>query len=144
MIYSPAEDSFLLEEIVRKKSKNQKILDVGCGSGIQMRAAINSGAKSVLGIDIDSESLKLCKKSGLKVKKSNLFSNVKGKFDLIIFNPPYLPKDEREDVKSARATSGGKNGDEIILRFLKKAPKFLEKDGSILLLISSLTLLLNF
>ena len=58
---------------------------------------------------------------------------------VIIFNPPYLPEDKREDAESARNTSGGKRGDEIILRFLKDAGKHLNTNGAILLIVSSLT-----
>ena len=70
---------------------------------------------------------------------SNLFSKVKSKFDLILFNPPYLPEDKREDKESALATTGGKKGDEIILKFLKQSKSYLNKNGTILLLVSSLT-----
>lgn len=139
MIYAPSDDSFLLEEQVKKLSKNKKVLDVGTGSGIQALAAKDSGAKEVLAVDIDEESIKAAKKKNLQVVRSNLFQKVKGRFDLIIFNPPYLPLDEKEDSESAKATTGGKKGDEIILKFLKEAPKHLQRKGNILLLISSLT-----
>jgi methylase of polypeptide subunit release factors len=85
MIYQPAEDSFLLEKYVKKFSKNKSVLDVGSGCGIQAKAAILSGAKSVLAIDINPESVDYIKKAGIHTIKSNLFSKVKGKFDLIIF-----------------------------------------------------------
>lgn len=139
MIYEPAEDSFLLEKVVRKYSKGKKVLDVGTGSGIQAEAALSFGAKKVLAIDIDEEAFEFCRRKKINCLKSDLFSKVNGKFGLIIFNPPYLPRDEREDSESARITSGGKKGDEIILRFLRSAGKFLEKNGKILLLLSSLT-----
>ena len=139
MIYTPREDSFLLEKLVKKYAPKKKVLDIGCGSGIQMEAALKFGAKEVSGVDIYSESVEFCKKKGLNVKKSDLFGKAKGKFDLIIFNPPYLPEDEREDSESAKTTSGGKKGDEIIIRFLKEAGNYLEKNGKILLAVSSLT-----
>lgn len=139
MIYSPKEDSFLLEKQVKKYAKGRRVLDVGSGSGIQAEAALNAEAKSVLATDIDNDSIALLRKKGINCIKSDLFEKVKGKFDLIIFNPPYLPYDKREDVKSACATSGGKRGDEIIVKFLKSAPLFLEKKGIILLVVSSLT-----
>lgn len=141
MIYQPLEDSYLLEKEVVRRAKGKKVLDVGTGSGIQALAAIKSEAKEVLAVDIDAESVKAVKKNGINAIKSDLFSKIKkGKrFDLIIFNPPYLPEDEREDSESSLATSGGKKGDEIIVRFLKNAGKYLEKNGKILMVISSLT-----
>ncbi len=139
MLYNPAEDSYLLKKCVEKYSKGKTVLDIGSGTGIQAIASLNSGAKSVLCSDISLELISFLKKQGLNAIKSNLFSNIKGKFDLIIFNPPYLPEDKREDMESRRATTGGKEGDEIILKFLKQSVKHLEKNGIIFLLVSSLT-----
>ncbi len=139
MIYEPKEDSYLLEKEVMKYSRGKRVLDMGSGSGIQARAALNAGAREATATDIDDESVRELKKKGFKAIQSDLFKNVKGKFGLIIFNPPYLPEDELEDKESGRVTSGGKKGDEIILRFLKDAGMFLEKGGIVLLVVSSLT-----
>ncbi len=135
MIYEPAEDSFLLEEQVKKYAKG-KVLDMGAGSGIQSEAAKNS---DVLAADINPEVVSYLKKKGIKAIESDLFSNIKGKFDLIIFNPPYLPKDKREPKDSSISTAGGEKGNEIIERFLKQAKNYLKKDGKILMVFSSLT-----
>ncbi len=139
MSYRPREDSYLLEEQVIKFSKGKKVLDVGSGSGIQAESALLAGAKSVLAVDIDDESVKSLRKKGLRAVKSDLFSNVKGKFDLIIFNPPYLPHEEKEDLESSRQTAGGKRGDEIILRFFRDVGRHLNYSGIILIVLSSLT-----
>ena len=141
-MYQPSDDSYLLEKQVKKLSTGLSVIDIGSGSGIQALSSLKSGASSVLATDIDAESITHLKKSEsptLKVIKSNLFEKVKGKFDLIIFNPPYLPQDKREPKESQKATTGGKKGDEIILKFLKQAHKHLNKNGSILLLLSSQT-----
>jgi len=139
MIYAPSDDSFLLEKEVKKYAKDKSVLDIGSGSGIQARAASNSGAKSVLASDINSEAVRELKKQKINSIKSDLFEDIDGKFDLIIFNPPYLPEDTREPEKSKLATTGGKKGDEIIIKFLKQAPKYLNKDGIVLIVLSSLT-----
>jgi release factor glutamine methyltransferase len=139
MIYEPAQDSLLIQMIVKKYSKeNSKVLDMGCGSGIQALTAKENGSE-VLAVDIDPEAVKHCKNLGLNSRKSNLFSNVKEKFDLIVFNPPYLPEHELEDEESKRITTGGKEGFEILEKFIPEAKKHLNKDGIILLVISSLT-----
>lgn len=140
MIYSPAEDSFLLEGVVKKISRGKRVLDVGAGSGIQSVAAQKAGAREILATDINPKAVKFCRERGIECIESDLFESVpKKKFDLIIFNPPYLPGDSREDEESALATSGGERGDEIILRFLEDVVKFLEEGGRVLILISSLT-----
>lgn len=139
MIYTPREDSFLLQRYVKGYSKGKQVLDVGTGSGIQAITAKEAGAKKVIACDINHEAVKLVNEKGVETFRSDLFSNIKEKFDLIIFNPPYLPDDEREDDESKLVTTGGKKGDEIIIRFIKQAKEHLNKNGKILLLISSLT-----
>ncbi len=139
MIYQPREDSFLLEKEVKKRAKGKSFLDMGSGTGIQARAAISAGASSVLVADIDKEAIRKLKNQNIPAVCSNLFSKIREKFDIISFNPPYLPEDKLEGRESALATSGGKQGDEIILKFLKQAKSHLKKNGIILLVISSLT-----
>jgi len=141
MIYDSGEDSFLLEEAVRENARGKKVLDVGSGSGIQAEAALEVGASEVLCVDIDEEVVDFLSEKGFRTIKSDLFSEVPSdeKFELIIFNPPYLPADKREDSESSRITSGGLRGDEIMIRFFSEVGDFLEKDGKILIVISSLT-----
>lgn len=115
---------------------------MGTGSGIlAIEAAMQKTVKKVVAVDINEEALVAAKenaeKHGIKnirFIKSNLFSKVKGKFNLIIFNPPYMPSKKIEDV----TVDGGKNGTEITERFLAQAKNHLEKEGKILILVSSL------
>jgi len=148
-IYSPSDDSYLLAESIKKylKNKNKKIsiLDMGSGSGIQAETCRKLGFENVTAADIDKEVVSFLKEKHFKAVESNLFSafkgrlNVKGnpvplRFDLIIFNPPYLPEDKYDKEKD---TSGGKEGFETILKFLKQAKTHLKKEGRIMLLFSS-------
>lgn len=137
MIYDPEEDSFLLSKYVDKYAKG-KVLDLGTGSGIQAETALKY-TKDVLAVDIDKEAVNFVRKKGIKAKISDLFSNVNGKFDLIIFNPPYLPNEKLEDKESKRVTTGGKYGYEILERFFSQVNKYLNKNGKILIVFSSLT-----
>jgi len=139
--YEPAEDSLLLAEQVKRYAQG-KVLDMGTGSGIQAIEA-SKNARSVLAVDINLAALKAAKQNAAKhgirnlsFRRSDLFSNVKGKFDLIIFNPPYLPQDK--GIKDS-AIYGGKQGHELVERFLCEAGNHLADDGAILLLFSSLT-----
>ena len=137
MIYNPLEDSYLLEKYVAKYSFG-KTLDIGTGSGILAITALQN-TKDVIAVDINLEAVNLAKKKGVNSFKSNLFSNVKGKFDTIIFNPPYLPLERLEDKESRLNTTGGKYGYEVISRFLGKVNDYLNKDGIVLIVFSSLT-----
>ena len=139
MIYEPDEDSFLLVKFVKKLAKNKKVLDMGTGFGILAETAIRSGAVDVLAVDINEEVVSYVKSKGIKAKVSDLFLNVDETFDLIVFNPPYLPEDEMEDEETRRITTGGKRGYELLNRFLVDAKRFLNKNGQILIVFSSLT-----
>lgn len=136
MLYEPAEDSFLLQEQVRKYAKG-KVLDLGTGTGIQALTALEK-TKKVLAADINPEAVNHCKKLGIKAIKSNLFQNIKGKFDLIIFNPPYLP-DDNLNLEDDKNYIGGGKGSEILEKFFSQAKKHLNKNGKILIVFSSLT-----
>ena len=142
-IYQPAEDSYLMQDVLKDylkgKSKSIKILDMGSGNGILAESCRDSGFKDVLAVDVNEEAVKFLKERGFKSIKSDLFSEVKGKFDLIIFNPPYLPFDVREPEDSQIQTTGGKEGYEIIVRFLLGMDKNLLEKGVLLLLFSSLS-----
>ncbi len=139
MIYKPAEDSYLLKGQLKNYIKpGMKILDMGTGSGIQAIEAKKLGAE-VLAADINPESIEPLKKLNINAIQSDLFSNIKEKFDLIIFNPPYLPEDPREPEDSKLATTGGKKGNEILSKFLQQAKSHLNNKGKILIVVSSLT-----
>ncbi|MBI4452681.1 methyltransferase [Candidatus Woesearchaeota archaeon] len=139
-IYDHQEDSTMLEKWVRKYAKG-KVLDVGTGSGIQaIAAAQNAKVKSVLATDVQKDVIDYCnaniKNHKIKFVHSDLFQKVRGKFDTVIFNPPYLP----QELKLKDLTiEGGKKGYEVIEKFLNDANNFLAKDGIILMVFSSLT-----
>lgn len=142
-IYQPAEDSILLGKSLRKeiqKTKPQKLLDMGSGSGIQTEVAIAEGVnpENITLVDINSDAIRELKNRfpKSKVLKSDLFDNINEKFDLIVFNPPYLPENEFDRKLD---TSGGEKGSETINFFLKLAKNFLTEKGKILLLTSSFT-----
>ena len=139
-LYDPREDSFLLAEAVELYAYG-KTLDMGTGSGIQAVTAANNGkVSSVLAVDINTEALVLAKKRNthplITYMQSDLFSDIKGKFDTIIFNPPYLP--DHPNLKDV-ALDGGKKGYEISVHFLKNAKNYVGDGGQMLFLFSSLT-----
>ncbi len=147
-IYAQSEDSYMLQECIKKFLKKNKIkcaLDMGSGSGIQAQTFIDCRVpkKNVVLVDINKDAIKYLKKNfpESNIIHSDLFEKVNGKFDLITFNPPYLPENKFDKNKD---TSGGKLGNETAIKFLKQARKYLNRDGRILLLISSFTPKINF
>ena len=151
-IYQPQEDSFLLQEQVKKYAKGI-VLDIGTGSGIQaLTAAKNKKVKKITAIDINKKSIDYCKKNikFLNLEKSktfqinkkitflqsNLFNKINKSFDTIIFNPPYLPQ---ESENKYLALEGGKKGYEVIEKFINQVSNYLNINGIILIVFSSFT-----
>ena len=142
-IYEPAEDSYFFVGFLKKylgENQVNSYLDMGTGSGI-LSETVRSflDMKKILSVDMNKDAVRLLDKRGYNTACSDLFENVKGGFDLITFNAPYLPEDVREPEDSRIATTGGKKGDEISLRFLEQVGDYLNNNGVVFLLISSLT-----
>ncbi|WP_054251948.1 50S ribosomal protein L11 methyltransferase [Neofamilia massiliensis] len=80
-------------ELLQKYLKaDDKILDIGCGSGILSVAGKLLGASKVIGADLDEKAVEISKKNAdhnkadVDFKTSNLFSEIDSKGDLIIAN----------------------------------------------------------
>ncbi len=146
-VYNPSEDSFLLAKYSR--ALHGRILDIGCGSGIQ--ALLNGRCNPenhVLGVDLNEDAVATARKnavlnniSNVEFRVSNLFSNVSGQFDGIIFNPPYLPTPETQKVltKLNLAFDGGISGRSTTDQFLDSFDSHLNSNGTVLLLQSTLS-----
>ena len=135
MVYAPAEDSYLLSKSIEsllkslssKDKKNLKVLDMGSGSGIQAKTCIKNQVpkKNILCVDLSEQAIDYLKKQKLQTIHSNLFEKIKKdeKFDLILFNPPYLPEHKYDKQID---TTGGKKGHETIILFLKQAKQHIK------------------
>jgi release factor glutamine methyltransferase len=141
-VYAPREDSYLLAEATGKHARG-KTLDMGCGSGIQGITAAKNGS-DVTFADISEAALSCaeenCGANGIKGTfiLTDLFAKVSGKFDTIIFNPPYVPTAALKRLKkNDPTTDGGVMGREVIKRFLADYRKFLAAGGKVLMLESS-------
>jgi release factor glutamine methyltransferase len=139
-VYQPEADTYLLLDAARAEVKpGDRVLEVGTGSGLI--AAVMTNVAVTLATDINPHAAKSARKEGVDIVRSNLFDAVRGPFDLILFNPPYLPTEphERIDDWLEYALDGGSTGRETIERFAQDVGRVLAPGGRILLLISSLT-----
>jgi len=138
--YEPREDTFLLLEALAEISlEGLTVLEIGTGSGILATYCARRGAE-VTASDIDADAIRVLRLvsvrlgTQLKLVVSDLLSNIDDRFDLVLFNPPYLPSDRIGDP----AVDGGSGGISIINRFLNQLPQHLVENGFALLLVSSL------
>jgi len=145
-VYEPAEDSYLLIDAalneIAGSNRRLRIIEIGTGSGIVTAAMMRDAPEHIYAAtDISPHAVACAKVNRVPAIRADLFGGIKGRFDLIIFNAPYLPTTpaERVDGWLDRAWNGGDDGRAVINRFLEHAPAFLADRGSILLLLSSLT-----
>ncbi len=138
--YEPSEDSFLmLEALAESNLHGLRILDMGTGSGILAAYCARRGA-DVTASDIDIEAIRSLQltsdRMGISIKlvTCDLFSEIPERFDIVVFNPPYLPSSTISD----RTTDGGKGGTEVISRFLDELLQHLVGNGRGMLVVSSL------
>jgi release factor glutamine methyltransferase len=106
-VYKPLENEYACREYCRA---GDRVLDLGCGSGVGTVFCAPK-AREVVAVDISPAALKNseenCRIHGLKNVKfvhSDMFSQVEGKFDLILANTPYI-EDEFEAHDHQFATS---------------------------------------
>jgi release factor glutamine methyltransferase len=140
-IYPPAEDTYLLSKAALSEARPEDFaLEMGCGSGT-IASEVAPRVHRLIATDINPHAIRATRKRGIEVVRADLFRGIKGKFDLILFNPPYLPTqpEERTGQWIDFALDGGESGRQTIDLFLRDLKEHLQSGGRALLLISSLT-----
>jgi len=140
-VYQPAEDTMLLLGAVLQEIRPyDQVLEIGTGSGV-IAAALRKIVRSIVATEINPHAAVYAWKQDLTIIITDLLAGIQGSFDLIVFNPPYLPTSPEERIADwlELALDGGESGRDVIERFLTDAGRVLAVDGRILLLISSVT-----
>ena len=147
LVYIPSDDTFLLAENLEIK-EGQSVLEIGTGSGlVSMYASLLTD--NITATDINFNALELAEKNfklnnitTIKLEFGDLFEPIKNeKFDVILFNTPYLPTDSEDIINDDLnyAFDGGLDGRNVIERFLNEAPNHLNDKGIIQMIQSSLS-----
>ena len=139
-VYPPSDDSILFIQSLDVK-EGEKVLEIGSGSGVVSIHCAKNGCKVTCG-DINPKAVALARRNAeangvqMEVFETDVYSNIDGRFDTILFNLPYLPVDE--DGLLARSWSGGPDGLGPLPDLLRGAPDHLTEDGRVVVVISSL------
>ena len=146
-VYIPADDSYLLADNLEIK-QGQSVLEIGTGSGIVAMYASRL-TDNITVTDINFDACELARKNfedngieNIEILFGNLFEPVKNrKFDVILFNTPYLPTEEDEvlDDTINYAFDGGLNGRKVIDLFLNEVGNHLNDNGIVQIIQSSLS-----
>jgi release factor glutamine methyltransferase len=139
-VYQPEADTYLLlRAALHEVRPGDRVLEIGTGSGTIAAGLI--GRAQVIATDINPHAASCARTMGIEVVRTDLAAGLRGLFDLILFNPPYLPTlpEERLDDWLEYALDGGISGRVVIERFAAEADRVLAPEGRILLLVSHLT-----
>ncbi|MHA1924448.1 MAG: HemK2/MTQ2 family protein methyltransferase [Candidatus Thorarchaeota archaeon] len=144
-VYPPAEDAYLLLDAIELE-RADSFLEIGCGTGLISVAAAEV-AKSVVAIDLELNAVRNTRRnmeinsvSGRScVIQSDLLGALahNARFNVIAFNPPYLPENGTV-TEMDHAFVGGGAGVELTERFILQAIPHLERNGRIYIVVSSL------
>jgi len=136
-VYRPAEDSLLLLGSI-SLGTGERFLEVGTGTGlIALHVARRTRAVAT---DVNREAVRLARTNAcrnglaLDVILTDLMTGLRGPFDVVAFNPPYLEGHPRDDLD--RAWQGGREGSDVSLRFLEDLGRILSPQGRAYLLLS--------
>lgn len=139
----PRQDTECLVEEILKICDNKSVLDMCTGSGcIIISLSKLASLKEAYGVDISEKALTVAacniKKHDVEVDliKSNLFQNVKGSYDIIVSNPPYIPSDEIKrlmpevrDYEPMIALDGKSDGLEFYIKIISSLKDYLNVGG---------------
>lgn len=148
----PRQDTeILVEEAMRYLHDGMRILDLCTGSGCILLSLLHySNDCEGVGVDISQEALQVAAQNaellGIKADflKSDLYEKVTGKFDLLVFNPPYIERKviptlmkEVREYDPYIALDGGEDGLDFYRRIIGGAQDYLKRGGQILMEIGS-------
>ena len=140
----------LVEELIElcRGKENLNILDIGTGSGaITISLAKYLNTSKVKSFDISDIALEVGKKNAISNEvddrvefiKSDLFSSIENKsihFDVIVSNPPYIPKKDIEtlhiqvkDYEPYTALEGGEDGLDFYRSITEQSRMYLKENG---------------
>lgn len=117
------------------------MLEIGCGSGVVSIHCARNGCDVTAG-DINPRAVALAGRNAeangvdIHVMETDVYSNMDGKFDTIVFNLPYLPVEE--DGLLEKAWSGGSDGLGPLPKLLEGADGHLLPGGRVVIVVSSL------
>jgi release factor glutamine methyltransferase len=141
------ETELVVEAALERAPRGGRVVDIGAGSGcISISIERERNDLRVLGVDRSIDALAVATKnrarleSRVELAASDLLSSVRGTFDVIVSNPPYVPLAEYEQLavevrihEPRMALTPGPRGTEIVERILEEARTRLAPRGCVII-----------
>jgi release factor glutamine methyltransferase len=136
---------------VKSLEDGQSVLDLCTGSGAIAIAVKKETEKRGLqikmtAVDISADALALAKENAenneadITFVQSDLFKRLRGRFDVIVSNPPYIPtavvdtlQTEVKNFEPRLALDGGEDGLDIYRRIAEDASRYLTRNGVLIM-----------
>ena len=139
----PRQDTECLVERVMQYANGKSVLDVCTGSGcIIISLRKHCSLRAATALDVSEEALKVACKNAKKLEaevnfiQSDLFSQIKEKYDIIVSNPPYIPTkaidglmEEVREHEPMLALDGKEDGLYFYRKITSEAHQYLNSDG---------------
>lgn len=124
------------QAVAREARPEQRVLDMGTGSGVSALLAARAGS-DVVAVDINPEAVECARANAeangvsdrIRFVEGDLFEGVEGRFDLIIFDPPFRWFEPRDLLERSHADADYRT----LTSFMQKAPHRLRENGRIIM-----------
>ena len=144
-----ADTETLVEAALGVAPETGRVLDLGTGSGCVLISVLaNARGLRGLGVDISAGALRLARQNAhrhdvrdrIGLRQGSWFSPVRGRFDVIMSNPPYIACAEIDNLAAEvrdhdprRALDGGADSLDAYRHICRTAPDYLETGGHLVL-----------
>ncbi len=143
------ETELLADTVVKSAENGDKILDMCTGSGciaVSVAKALKGKNVSVTAADLSDAAIMLAEENAklndvnVTFVQSDMFTNVRGRYNIIVCNPPYIKSGEipfiQKEVREHEprvALDGGEDGLEFYRILAKNVKSYLAKDGMLIM-----------
>jgi len=146
-VYVPSDDTYLLIDLLDIKD-GELVLEVGCGCGIISVIAVLRGARRVVAVDVNPYAVLNTRDNVVGCGVYGLVDVIQSYgcrclalrpcFDVVVFNPPYLPQ-EKVDSWIEVSWAGGSRGYDVLLDVLNDLLGLIKCCGKLYVVVSSLS-----